>query len=184
MIRTALVAAMAAMMATPASAQDLDPFQQSNADARLGNQEPFARLTVDGAWGDPADAFAFFHFWDKPWGEPGRRRGLAIRKASRTESAPIWANSFDCPQVEPIIAALEEVEPPRIDVLGVGRDYPPRMTLDGASFALSVRWPTWNGLVGGELRMAGNYGSPLADWAQRLDRELGDCWAVDPPVAV
>lgn len=185
MSRSALLAAaFVVAFALPAAAQDLDVFQRANEEARLGSNEPFVRLTVDGAWGDPADGFAFFSYWDRPHGDPQRRRGLAIRKASRTESDPTWANSLDCPQVEALVVALEEVEPPRVDVMGLGREFPMRMTADGATFALWARWPTWDGLVGYELRMSGNYGSPLADWAQRLYRDLDGCWAADAPDAV
>lgn len=182
MLRAVLVVA-ACLAASTAAAQSPDAFEQASLDARMGTAEAFARLEVDGAFGDPADAFAFFIYWDRPYGVDGNRRWFGIRKASRTEVDPTWATSAMCPAINGLMEAMEEIEPPKIDVWGVGQEYTPAMVADGVMHRFWIRWPRWPDATGSELRFSGNVDTPLAAWTRRLYAETEGCWQREVPEA-
>lgn len=180
-VLAAMLASVALFDPAEAAAQDSDEFERAARETRLQDSEPVVVLMVTGAFGDPADTFSFYSFWDKPYGTADRRRGYAVRKASRTESAPVWATSFDCASLEALLERLERVPAPRINIWGIGDDVPPSLVVDGVSYDLWTRWPAWPGATGYSLRMSGNVNTPLAEWANGLYRDLAPCWSIRAP---
>lgn len=182
MVRAFLGLILALLTATFAAAQDLDPFERANADANLNGGRPFARLTAKGAWGDPADDFAFFYNTSPRAQGAAGSPDFAIRRARRTEAEPHWATTQDCPALMSIVADLEALPLPKIDVWGIGEDLRNGPSTDGVSYALTVQWPQWPNSLGYQLSISSNLGSPLATWAGRLyDNELAACWRTGPP---
>lgn len=180
-----LVATLTSLViATPAAAQEADPFQRAARETRLASVEPVAVLFISGAFGDPADSYSFYSHWDKPYGVADRRRGFAVRKASRTDTSVLWTTSFNCEAVIPALNRMEDIQLPRIDFWGIGEDEPPRLAVDGVSFDLWSRWPAWPGSTGYFVRMGSNLGSPLADWAMAMATDLDPCWSEEVPGTV
>lgn len=187
MVRLLLAAlsALTVAIAGMAAAQDDDPFRTAARDTQVGPYTPVAVLFVSGAFGQPADSFSVYAYWDppSPATAPGRRRAYAVRKASRTASNPVWADSVNCPAVDSVLIALEAMKPPRIDIMGVGEDEGGGLPLDGVGYDLWTRWPAWPGATGYSLGMSGNVNTPLAAWADTLYRDLEPCWRESPPLA-
>jgi hypothetical protein len=172
----------AVVLATPAPVQEEDAFRRAARETRLSSNDPVAVLFVSGAFGYPADSYSVYSLWDKPHGVAGRRRGYAIRKASRTVDSVRWATSSTCEALEPALLRMEAVPPPRIDLWGVGEDGGLNMVLDGVNYELWTRWPAWPGATGYSLSFSGNVNTPLAAWADSLQVDLEPCWREAPPV--
>lgn len=179
-----LSAIVLSAIAVPVSAQE-DPFQTAARETQVGPYEPMAVLFVSGAFGSPADSFSIYSYWNppSPARAPGRHRAWAVRKASRTSEAVVWANSIDCPALNNVLVGLEAIPSPRIDLPGVGEDEIPNMVLDGVTYDLWTRWPSWPGGTGYSLRMSGNVNTPLKTWADTLYRDLETCWNDRAPLS-
>lgn len=89
-----------------------------------------------------------------------------------------WADGRTCPGVERAVAALRELPPvrPRIPPENKALE----IIMDGASYVLEVE-SSYGTAAGTQLRVQTNVGTPLAEWANLVGRELKPCWSATRP---
>lgn len=97
------------------------------------------------------------------------------RDAGATSS---YADSRSCPGVARTIAALAALEPVRPRVPNSDADL--EIVMDGVGYTLDVE-SSYGAATGTRLRISTNVGTPLADWAVLVERELEGCWQRQPP---
>jgi hypothetical protein len=153
---------------------------------KLGATSPFATLSVEGAFGMPAEALAIYVYWDASVAEPGRRRAVAVAKHDLSTTDVLWATSYTCSGLEAAVVEMEDITPPSLNVPGFGRhEELPRMVADGVTYTLSSRWPRWDDRAstnGYAISFSANVGNPLGSWAEDLRSTLSRCWSNDLPV--
>lgn len=108
------------------------------------------------------------------------RRVITGRDAPSTEE---WVIASECPGAEEVLLELESLPPPMVDVPIIGRDDQQGPTVDGTSFRLFARYPTWPNAFAYEIDYTTNVGTPLARWAIRLKSTLEPCWTRSRPSA-
>lgn len=165
----------------------LDALEASAADMKLGAAVPFATLSLDGAFGDPAEVLGIYIYWDAPYGQVGRRRAIAVAKHQIETSDVLWASSQTCDGLENIVVQMEAITSPSIDVPSFGDDEGmPSFVSDGVTYTLSVRSPRWRDrryTSGYELAFSANVGNPLGTWAEALRMTTSSCWSAERPEA-
>lgn len=166
-----------------ASQSEWESWNATQKAAQLGWASPVASLDVQGAFGSPADTFNFYSTWTAQRDQPDARRMLVIRRASLASQGAVWTSSQSCPAVTKVFEDLEALEPPRIDIVGVGHDAHPSLPLDGVTYRLEVRWPQWQEGSGYTLSFSSNVNTPLANWARELYRATVECWSETAPKA-
>lgn len=171
-----VLVALATAGGTARAQEDASPDPKSVA---LGWATPFATLGIHGAFGTPNETLSLYVFWTKLRDEGGEK-GFAVRRASwsaSSESEIDWATSFDCPGLEHSIIELETLRMPRIDVPTVGRDDRQGPSLDGVTYSLWSRNPTWPDAFSYSIEIRSNVGTPLAEWSGRFRQTLDSCWS-------
>ncbi|WP_293404722.1 hypothetical protein [Phenylobacterium sp.] len=173
-IRTLLLAlAGAGALAAPAAASEDDwPVLKG---ARLEGLRP---------WG----AFAVYRADRSVTGVSLYLRGaeaLARRVETRegVEATVTWATSKSCARLTPVLAELEALPAPRIEVPGVGRQPPaPAASANGDSYLLwaeDARFAAAPYPV--QIEVRGEGGSPMAAWVETSLRRVAACWSPVQP---
>ena len=165
----------------------IDALEARAAEMKLGAADPFATLSLDGAFGDPSEVLGIYLYWDAPYGQVGRRRAIAVAKHQIETSDVLWASSQTCDGLDNIVAQMEAVTPPSIDVPGFGdHEGMPSFVSDGVTYTLSVRSPRWKDrefTSGYNLTFSANVGNPLGTWAEALRMTTSSCWSAERPEA-
>ncbi|WP_313412900.1 hypothetical protein [Brevundimonas sp.] len=151
-------------------------------DARDVKFDQLAPVVVIEVSRHPLSALETFSIYPY-FAQAGGRRHLAARRAinMRGGQRVSWAVISECPGAQEVVLELERLPAPAIDIPGFGRDDEQGPGTDGGSFKLWSRGPTWPTAYGYEVAFESNFGSPLADWANRFKATLADCWQPDPP---
>lgn len=181
-----LAGTLCLFLATSSTAMGQDRPTPSPREATLGWSTPFATLGVHGGFGQPDEELSVYVYWTKAR-DDGGEKGFAVRRASSSDSSGSkvdWATSSACPGLEQVIVDLEAVPMPMIDVPTVGRQPRQGPPLDGVTFSLWSRYPTWPDAFSYSVELSSNLGTPLADWAGRLRQTLVACWTDTMPSAV
>lgn len=183
-----LLSALISVSNLEGQAPRLPPLGETGKSLTLGGTAPFAILSANGAFGEPAEVFSLYLYWDRPYAAAGRRRGFAVAKqALGTEGEPMWATSHECPDLERAIIKMEDISPPSLNVPGHGRHEDiPNTVKDGVTYTLWSKWPRWDGnsyTAGYEISFSANRGNPLGTWAEALRTSLSSCWTSVQPEA-
>jgi hypothetical protein len=100
---------------------------------------------------------------------------FAIRRSSTDRSGGVsvtYTNTSDCPGVLPLLKELEQLELPRPDFPGFGKE-PEFITLDGAGYSLTAP-ALYDGAMS-KLVVQSNVSTPLAQWIDRTLKALDPC---------
>lgn len=185
-----MIFALAALIAGPSAEPThprLDASEVAATDLKLGEATPFAVLSVDGAFGSPSEVLGIYVYWDAPYGQANRRRGIAVAKHERNTSEVLWASSQSCAGLETTVAQMEDITPPLLNVPGVGdHEEMPKMVHDGVTYTLWSLWPRWQDREytnGYHMSFSANVGNPLGTWAEDLRSTLTSCWSGEAPAA-
>lgn len=149
---------------------------------KLGQFTPFAVLEVSPSLRLQGEVFSIY----APFRTAGGVGYLAVRRIVTGYHAPDveqWAVASECPGAHAVLLDLEALQPPRIDVPTIGRDDHQGPGLDGVSYKLFVRYPTWPDSFAYKMSFSTNEGSPLAAWTDRLRAVLTPCWTTTRPQA-
>jgi len=181
------LAALAIGLSSEGISSRLDVLEARAADLKLGEAVPFAILSVDGAFGNPYEVLGIYVYWDAPYGQVGRRRAIALAKHEINTTDVVWASSQTCADLEAVVAEMEDVMPPSLNVPGVGKhERFPKMVADGVIYTLSARWPRWEDhehTNGYHISFSANVGNPLGTWSEALRTTASSCWSSIPPEA-
>lgn len=74
------------------------------------------------------------------------------------------------------VGGRRSLEPPKIDVLGLGAQSRAIPAADGADYQLWSAWAHYQDTHTGSITMTSNIGSPMAEWVDRTLRALEPCW--------
>jgi len=102
------------------------------------------------------------------------RRAISRSPETSDRANTGYASSRLCPVALEQLTRLEELEMPRPDVIGHGREYQ-IVILDGARYRLRGRALHADGQSAG-YEIDSNVGSPLARWVDAMLAALEPCW--------
>lgn len=109
--------------------------------------------------------------------ERGRVAGqFAFRRSATERDGSVSVSSTNtnaCPAVWPLLTEVEQLELPRPDLPGVGKEVE-FITLDGARYTLTT--PSLYGGAMSRLVVQSNVNTPLARWIDRTLTTLKPCW--------
>lgn len=174
----AVLAGLAAMLATPVLAADDDWPEIKSV--------PFGALRP---WG------AFAHYGGRA--ETAYTRGVTlyaqaddaatvlVARRVRAQGGPAyvdWTDSRRCPQLVEAARRLERLAMPGLDAPGVGAPTGGAASADGDSYLLWADQARWRNGRSASLEVRSSDGSPLADWIQDAFRRLDGCWRLERPV--
>lgn len=89
-----------------------------------------------------------------------------------------WADGKRCPGVGRVVQALADLPPVKPRLPFDGNDG--EIITDGIGVTLDVE-SSYGSFYGTRLTISTNLGTPLADFAATLRRELEPCWSTTPP---
>ncbi|MFJ6023239.1 hypothetical protein ACIQC9_01410 [Brevundimonas sp. NPDC092305] len=164
-----------------ASGVQAQSFEEAKAAARrheIEHQPPIAGVEQIAARNRDWSVNSFYRLWTGQGTERSSR--WVIRRITRDDAGPRYADARDCPAVNEVLAAIEDLPPPIMDMPGIGREAPgeAEIVLDGVSQTLWARFAragTGNASVNVEI--TGNVNSPAAIWWGESLPKLDRCWA-------
>lgn len=173
-IRTLVLALLGAgVLAAPAAASEDDwPVLKG---ARLEGLRPWAAFAVYRADRSVTGVSLYLR------GAEAIARRVETRDGA--DAAVTWATSKSCTSLTPVLAELEALPAPRIEVPGVGRNPPtPALSANSDSYLLwaeDARFAAAPYPV--QIEVRGEGGSPMAAWVETSLRRVAACWGPTQP---
>ena len=186
MIRSlALVCAIAAASVPPVCAQSFEEAVEEAQSAGPGVlPEPQFFISEMADLSRNWTVNAIYHDWV---GEgPGRMRHWIVRRAVgglAGQTGLVWADSRTCPEVRGILAAMENMAPPRPHAIGLHGE-PERIVVVGHGILVTFR--SRQAQAGSEgalldMELTGNVNTPHAIWWAKSVEALQNCWTEARP---
>lgn len=164
-------------------------FVREGSVAPLGGTPVFAAILAEDPGRSKLTVVSFHMRWLTD--NDGSRQPVwfARRRSGEFQTASTdYADGRTCNPLYDALQAIETLELPAVDVVGVplGEPPPSRLNrgLDGQIFSLSLTGEFRSTRGYGELTVSGDQTSPVAAWARLAEVGMASCWVAEPPAWV
>ena len=164
-------------------------FVRDGSAAPLGGAPVFASIHIEDASRSKLTAVSFHMRWLTD--DNGDRRPIWFARRRSAEFRTVstdYADGRTCPSLQDTLQAMENLELPLVDVIGIpfGDPPPSRLNrgLDSQTFSLSLTGEFRSTRGYGGLTVSGDQTSPVAALSRLAEAGMMSCWTQQQPVWV
>lgn len=150
---------------------------ESAQSSRWDGQLPTAALSRHTLLQSANAVFAVYLFHDRD--APPEPMEFVIRRENSL--GVTWASTLSCPGLNDLIAEMETVSSPAVDIVGVGNPVIITPEVDPILYRLWVTTANWTDARASDLAFTGSEESPLGAWAQRFTALVEPCLSEEEP---